>query len=319
MWWLLVLLMCLDTSHAQSIQSEHQFREGMDDIKILEQIDVDRVYTALTQDNVEEIENIRERDASTPMTGVIPENEEFVNSFTVSSNYIDATPDGYKLGLIVNPCQGKDPNCCDDTYGNGEYFVDDGDNTLSQSERVCAGKSVDCLFASNGEPIEEQNARMALFDLIVDETCAEEYSTSSSTTTCINSRYRKIPSSQFPNCWDRNDTVSATSECRDPDTGNITENCVEIGYTSTAYIMDCKDENDMNCGTFVELHAPGDPKVLNEVKLKQGFVSGYRMTGISTVYSGESNQIICKGTYELWWTQRVRCFVSTHHIYFEKT
>ena len=119
MWWLLVLLMCLDTSHAQSIQSEHQFREGMDDIKILEQIDVDRVYTALTQDNVEEIENIRERDASTPMTGVIPENEEFVNSFVASSNYIDATPDGYKLGLIVNPCQGKDPNCCDDTYGNG--------------------------------------------------------------------------------------------------------------------------------------------------------------------------------------------------------
>ena len=109
------------------------------------------------------------------MTGVIPANEEFINSFTVSSNYIDATPDGYKLGLIVNPCQGKDPNCCDDTYGNGEYFVDDGDNTLSQSERVCAGKSVDCLFASNGEPIEEQNARMALFDLIVDETCAEEY------------------------------------------------------------------------------------------------------------------------------------------------
>ena len=61
MWWLLVLLMCLDTSHAQSIQSEHQFREGMDDIKILEQIDVDRVYTALTQDNVVEIANIRER------------------------------------------------------------------------------------------------------------------------------------------------------------------------------------------------------------------------------------------------------------------
>ena len=25
-----------------------------------------------------------------------------------SNNYIDATPDGYKLGLIVNPCQGKD-------------------------------------------------------------------------------------------------------------------------------------------------------------------------------------------------------------------
>ena len=40
--------MCLDT-YAQSIQSEHQFREGMDDIKSLEQID--RVYTALTQDN----------------------------------------------------------------------------------------------------------------------------------------------------------------------------------------------------------------------------------------------------------------------------
>ena len=61
MLWLLVLLVCLDTSHAQSIQSEHQFREGMDDIKILEQLDVDRVYTALTQDNVVEIANIRER------------------------------------------------------------------------------------------------------------------------------------------------------------------------------------------------------------------------------------------------------------------
>ena len=50
----------------------------MDDIKILEQIDVDRVYTALTQDNGGD-RNIRSA-TSTPMTGVIPENEEFVNS-----------------------------------------------------------------------------------------------------------------------------------------------------------------------------------------------------------------------------------------------
>lgn len=303
MWFVLCLiLLVVDTSHAQSIQSEHQFREGMDDIKILEQVDVDRVYTALSSDSVEEIENIRTRDASTPMTEVIPENDDFVQSFSSTNNYIDSNPDGYKLGLIVNPCQGKDPNCCNDSYGNGEYFLDDGDNTISQSERVCSGRNVDCLYASNGESIEEQNVRMALFDLIVDENCA----TSSASSNCINSRYRKIPSSQFPNCWDRNDTVSATSECRNPSTGDITENCVEIGYTSTAFIMDCKNENDSNCGTFVELHAPGDPKILNEVKLKQGFVSGYRMTGISTVHSQQANQIICRGTYELWWVQRVR-------------
>jgi len=69
--------------------------------------------------------------------------------------------------------------------------------------------------------------------------------------------------------------------------------------------MDCEDENDMKCGTFVELHAPGDPKVLNEAKLKRGFVSGYRMASISTQYMDEENQIICRGTYELWWVQRI--------------
>ena len=95
-----------------------------------------------------------------------------------------------------------------------------------------------------------------------------------------NSRYREDPSSQFPNCWDRNDTVSATSECRDPDTGDITENCVEIGYTSTAYIMDCKNEDDMNGGTFVGT-PPGDPNANSQVKTRFRF----RLSNGRNIYS----------------------------------
>ena len=49
---------------------------------------------------------------------------------------------------------------------------------------------------------------------------------------------------------------------------------------------------------------PNDPFIISEVKLAGGFVSGYKMWNVPLQYADEPDSVICKGDYELWWTQR---------------
>ena len=65
-----------------------------------------------------------------------------------------------------------------------------------------------------------------------------------------------VASELTPTCWDRNSTVNTGGSCRHPETGEETESCLEIGYSSTGYIMRCTVA-DPNCGTFIEIHKPG--------------------------------------------------------------
>eukprot|EP00940_MAST-03C_sp_MAST-3C-sp2_P001611 g1611.t1 len=70
--------------------------------------------------------------------------------------------------------------------------------------------------------------------------------------------------------------------------------------------MDCmRAFDDEDCGVFIEIHKPRDARVISEQKVPGGFVSGYRTMNISSLFQGQSNEIMCDGDYEMWWVQRV--------------
>ena len=75
-----------------------------------------------------------------------------------------------------------------------------------------------------------------------------------------------------PPCWDHNTTVNATNGCVDAN-GFGYPTCLAIGYTSTAFIVQCggNSKDDEHCGTFIELHPKvGTARVqaLNEKQIK---------------------------------------------------
>lgn len=83
----------------------------------------------------------------------------------------------------------------------------------------------------------------------------------------------------------------------------------QVGFTQNALIVECggKQSDNPHCGTYLEIHKPGDETIIAQAKLRKQFTSGYRMSAISTTYRGNSSRIICGsggGQYEIWWVQR---------------
>lgn len=126
---------------------------------------------------------------------------------------------------------------------------------------------------------------------------------------CLDQGVRSSHSTTMPACWDHNTTVDASASCYDPD-GNETDTCVAIAYATTVYIPKCGGAyaDSDSCGTFLELHAPGEPDIINQIRVESNtsFVSGYTTTIMPLQFANNSDHVICLGDYELWWTQRTR-------------
>eukprot|EP00929_Paragymnodinium_shiwhaense_P016419 TRINITY_DN124741_c0_g1_i1.p1 TRINITY_DN124741_c0_g1~~TRINITY_DN124741_c0_g1_i1.p1 ORF type:complete len:302 (-),score=63.20 TRINITY_DN124741_c0_g1_i1:167-1072(-) len=78
---------------------------------------------------------------------------------------------------------------------------------------------------------------------------------------------------------------------------------LQIAYFMTAHIPTCAGtefDSDPNCGTYIEVHWPGEAEVLGDVRIDgEGLVNGYRTGRIST-------HSLCLGDHELWWVVRTR-------------
>lgn len=138
----------------------------------------------------------------------------------------------------------------------------------------------------------------------------------------------------LPRCFCLDPFLATFSACRAPSDGSALPQCIEVGFTQTAYIVECggEFENDAHCGTFLEIHRPGPDymSVLAEAKLRGQTTSGYRMTVLSTTcvlrwrcvpaalcavtahpsscrYKGNASQSLCVGDHEVWWVLRTKC------------
>jgi hypothetical protein len=92
--------------------------------------------------------------------------------------------------------------------------------------------------------------------VVLDESCTDVYTPDPH---CLVERVRRTDYPVLPRCWNHNDTVLAGVPCRAPKDGSPIGMCLELGFTQSAYIVECggRYKNDPHCGTFLEIHRPG--------------------------------------------------------------
>lgn len=73
---------------------------------------------------------------------------------------------------------------------------------------------------------------------------------------CIAERVARKESDMYPRCWNFNTSIVADGTCRAPSDGTVMPLCMEVGYTQTAYVVECDNEyrDNAHCGTYLEIH-----------------------------------------------------------------
>lgn len=75
---------------------------------------------------------------------------------------------------------------------------------------------------------------------------------------------------------------------------------LEFAFISNNFITVCENEfQNKDCGAFIEIHMPGNPKILNEFQIKN-----YSQDNFKSVLISSKN--LCSGRYELWLVFRMR-------------
>lgn len=69
----------------------------------------------------------------------------------------------------------------------------------------------------------------------------------------------------------------------------------------SGFVVQCSvDYNKLgNCGTYIEIHKPNDPEILDYTQIKITYMSGFNMQYIPTKF-------LCTGRYEFWVVVRSR-------------
>lgn len=198
----------------------------------------------------------------------------------------------YSQNVIFDPCRGHKFDCCKDVYGTPEFrsFNDDGSITLRKD---------------NGALLDPSTSRQASDELEIDENCKRQ---NDPDVRCASVRMRYVNSAQTAACWNYNASIVAGVPCRAPLDGTEINYCMEVGFTQTAWIVECGGTyaNDPHCGTFLEIHRPGDNTTLSATKLRGQLTSGYRTTIMSTTFKGNSSLLLCEGKHEIWWVIRTK-------------
>jgi hypothetical protein len=96
--------------------------------------------------------------------------------------------------------------------------------------------------------------------------------------------------------------------CEEDNIDIVAGSDLEIAWTTNNYIPICQNDfNSSLCGTFLEIHMPGNTKILEQYKLTK-----YLVNGFSTVFLPTKN--LCAGRYELWYVSRIRDDVYLNHV-----
>eukprot|EP00943_MAST-04B_sp_MAST-4B-sp1_P009464 g9464.t1 len=235
---------------------------------------------------------------------------------------IDSRGVDYTQEIIFDPCRNKPDNCCYDKYGTPEYYdwrtkeVYYADRKLvifpfrrlpDDIKKVQNVGGADGVCLSNSSTGNfDRRTKVALPDGNVtyemtwdDKSCEEQY------------LLRKL-SPVMPDCWDYNESVSATTlDERNHIYSNLHDgtkhiDSVTIAYTYNGWIIDCAGEyaGSNKCGTYLEIHVPGDERIVSEKRLPGGLMNGYRTIDLPLIYKFNYDRVICAGNYEIWWVLR---------------
>ncbi len=175
----------------------------------------------------------------------------------------------YTQNVIFDPCRQYGPGCCDDTFGTPEFASPDA--ALPEDEDAPRARSL----RADGSELPQESSRRPDDELHWQPACAGLGVPHAS---CVASQLAAAPFRLMPRCWDFNASVVADRHCRSPADGSPVELCVEVGVSQNALIVECGGGHagDPHCGTYLEVHRPGDAQVLADARLPGMFTSGYR-------------------------------------------
>lgn len=89
------------------------------------------------------------------------------------------------------------------------------------------------------------------------------------------------------------------AECIEENENIKSKKDLEIAYIINNFLPLCQNEFEDICGTFLEIHTPGNELILEKKKLTDYFSSGYKTFFLST-------KKLCSGKYEIWMVLRIR-------------
>lgn len=90
------------------------------------------------------------------------------------------------------------------------------------------------------------------------------------------------------------------SVCED-NTTIVSSRDVPIAWFMSGFIVQCGGYYDKQglCGTFIEIHKPNSPDIVEETKIIKNFETGFYTQYVST-------KNLCTGRYEFWIVIRTR-------------
>jgi hypothetical protein len=97
---------------------------------------------------------------------------------------------------------------------------------------------------------------------------------------------------------DNNSTLNVTAGCYGVD-GRKQDRCVQVAFSSNAFIPQCGPDAGEHCGTYLEVHmAHGTPyedenQIISQVEVTVRNVSGYYTTVLPTTYMNNQSKVLC--------------------------
>lgn len=79
----------------------------------------------------------------------------------------------------------------------------------------------------------------------------------------------------------------------------ISKKDLEVAIMLNTFIPICENEFEGKCGTFLEIHMPGNPLILEKKQLTFYYSSGFKTLFLSS-------KGLCSGKYEIWFVIRMR-------------
>lgn len=208
----------------------------------------------------------------------------------------------YRIGIIIDPCRFNRYNCCVNVFGTPEYpaLLQSG----LEAERAFKYDVIadENEVASNYFLIDEDSGSIATSaQRAADDSAVFNLSCVSDgnpTTFCSGRNYAYTRSALRPPCVDNNTTLNVLDGCYATN-GTKYQRCVQIAYTSNAFIPQCGSDAGEHCGTFLEIHmAHGTPyqdesTIISQVRVSERNVSGYYSTMIPTTWMNNQSKVLC--------------------------
>ncbi|KAG7398188.1 hypothetical protein PHYBOEH_011511 [Phytophthora boehmeriae] len=239
-----------------------------------------------------------------------------VNTTIDTDVYSFVEPTKYVIGLLLDPCRNHAVDCCIDRFGEPAYV----DPVATAKEKIAlvdeSGVTLDISVSRIGDRPSLFDQNCYLDDDLIPYRLQKTLGPSGLKVTknytnsgCIGRLRALVPIDEVvrPACWDHNDSINALASCYNID-GRMRDTCVAVGYMQNSYIVQCGGAFELSnhCGTFLELHEPGNELILSQTRLLGSYPSGFRTTTLPLFFRGDRTRTICIGDYEIWWVQRTR-------------